>query len=112
METVRKAWDFYNVKNGSSFVTSKSSSKNLSNENKHRTKEGVFAHKRMERTPGDQPPTDCMTSGPEQENVLVVYGKWTPLGAGERDVLEVPAKEQERTETAHPGEEVQEIKNP
>ena len=26
---------FYNVKNGSSFITSKSSSKNLSNENKH-----------------------------------------------------------------------------
>ena len=26
---------FYNVKNGSSFTTSKSSSKNLSNENKH-----------------------------------------------------------------------------
>ena len=32
---VRLAEVFYNVKNGSSFITSKSWSKNLSNENKH-----------------------------------------------------------------------------
>ena len=30
-----RAESFYNVKNGSSIITSKSSSKNLSNENKH-----------------------------------------------------------------------------
>ena len=45
--TARLAESFYNVKNGSSIITSKSSSKNLSNENKHTQcfqKIGILIH--------------------------------------------------------------------